>query len=409
MRIAMLSLNYAPEEIGIGPYSAGTAQALVEAGHRVRVIAGKPYYPQWRTYDGYRSVGYGCDREGAVEIVRCPHYVPPKPSGMKRIAHLASFAAFATPPALAAAAAFKPDIVFAVAPSLLAAPVALALGRLTGAHTWLHVQDFEIEAAFATSLMDSGSLLGRAALKFQRRVISGFDTCSTISPPMAAKLAGLGVPADGIVEFRNWAEIDSITVLDKPSAYRSQWHGLAPHIALYSGNIANKQGVGIIVEAARLLRHRKDIGFLVCGEGPQKAQLIEQAAELPNIRFETLQPRERLGELLGLASVHMLPQLADAADLVLPSKLANMLASGRPVVATADTGTALFAEVQSCGLVTPPGEAVPFAQAIERIVDQPDEAAAFGVAARRRAEERWSRRALLAGFVREAEARAASR
>ncbi|HEX8553101.1 MAG TPA: hypothetical protein VF695_00195 [Sphingomonas sp.] len=47
MRILVNGLNFAPALVGIGPYSAGTVAALVAAGHDVRVIAGKPYYPDW--------------------------------------------------------------------------------------------------------------------------------------------------------------------------------------------------------------------------------------------------------------------------------------------------------------------------------------------------------------------------
>ena len=46
-----------------------------------------------------------------------------------------------------------------------------------------------------------------------------------------------------------------------------------------------------------------------------------------------------MADFLSLASVHLLPQIVGAADLVLPSKQTNMLASGRPVVATAAPGT----------------------------------------------------------------------
>jgi hypothetical protein len=44
----------------------------------------------------------------------------------------------------------------------------------------------------------------------------------------------------------------------------------------------------------------------------------------------TVSARQRLNELLNLADIHLLPQNARAADLVMPSKLTGMLASGRP-------------------------------------------------------------------------------
>lgn len=125
---------------------------------------------------------------------------------------------------------------------------------------------------------------------------------------------------------------------------------------------------------------------------------MKRAEGIPNICFYGLQPKERLGELLSLASVHLLPQVADAADLVLPSKLTNMLASGRAVVATAASGTGLAQGVENCGLVVPPGDARAFADAIARLLDSPKERERFAITGRGRAKERWSKTAILFRF-----------
>jgi colanic acid biosynthesis glycosyl transferase WcaI len=96
-----------------------------------------------------------------------------------------------------------------------------------------------------------------------------------------------------------------------------------------------------------------------------------------------------MGAMMAMADLHLLPQLAEAADLVLPSKLINMLASGRPVIATCAPGTGLFAEVEGCGMNTPPGDAAALARAIAELADDPLRRHQLGAAAVRRAEERW--------------------
>lgn len=184
-----------------------------------------------------------------------------------------------------------------------------------------------------------------------------------------------------------------------PSAFRQEWSIDTEHVALYSGNIANKQGIDIVVEAAWQLQRRQDLTFVICGEGPNRARLEERALGLSNVQFHDLQPKERLNELMGLATVHLLPQLAAAADLLLPSKLTNMLASGRPVVATAATGTGLAREVEGCGLVVPPEDGSAFAGAIETLLDDGEFRSAAGIAARQRAEERWSKARILRTFA----------
>lgn len=399
MRILFLGINYAPEPVGIGPYSSGAAEALAAMGHEVEVVAALPYYPDWRTPEAYRRLTPRRDVENGVRVTRVPIYVPARPNGIRRVLHHMSFALSAALPMLGAAIRRRPDIVFTVAPSMMSTPLANLAARVAGAPCWVHIQDFEVGAALATGLIAPDGMAARVAKWFEKFAYGGASRWSSISPQMCRRLEAAGFPRDRIVEFRNWTDLTRIEVRDVPSPYRQEWGITAPHVALYSGNISNKQGIELVLDAARALQHRPDIHFAVCGSGPQKAPLMAAASGMTNISFHDLQPMERLSELLGLATIHLLPQLAGAADLVLPSKLTNMLASGRPVVATAAAGTGLADEVEGCGIVTPPGDASAFAAAIARLADDPVSRAALGSAARARAEERWSKHAILDRFA----------
>lgn len=398
MRILYLGLNYAPEQIGIAAYSTGLCEELAARGHEVRAIVGKPYYPEWRIYDGFRGRGARVSEENGVRVKRVPLYVPSNPTGARRIAHHASFAASSFLPMLVEAVRMKPDIVFTEAPSLIAAPVARLAAALGGAKSWLHIQDFEVEAAFATGLVGSTGFVARAARGFERHVLRGFDQVSSISFEMCRKAEAMIGPASEVFEFRNWARIDEIKPLGRPSVFRERWDIATRHVALYSGNIANKQGIEILVEVARRMRHRDDLTFIICGQGPNRKDLETLADGLPNVRFHDLQPADQLGELLGLATIHLLPQRSGAADLLLPSKLTNMLASGRPVIATAHRGTGLAREVEGCGLVTPPEDVDSLAEAIACLIDDQVLHARLGTNARLRAEKCWDRKAILARF-----------
>lgn len=398
MNVLIVGLNYAPEPVGIGPYTAGMAASLVEAGHTVTAVCAKPYYPQWQVAATDRGLRARRSEEAGVRIVRVPIYVPAIPSGARRVLHHLSFALSALPAVLAAVTRQRPDIIIAIAPSLISTAIARIAARLTGAKLWLHVQDFEVAAAGAVGLLRKPWLM-RLARAFEGWSLRA-DRVSTISPQMCEGLVRRGIAARRIVEFRNWTTLQRAATAE-PSAYRREWGIERPHVAVYSGSIANKQGIELIVEAARRLQHRRDLAFVVCGNGPQRERLEAAAAGLDNMQFRDLQPAARLGELLALASVHLLPQIADAADLLLPSKLTNMLQSGRPTVATAAPGTALAQEVEGCGLVVTPGDADAFAAAIERLIDQPQLAATFGAQARQRAQERWSAPQILSRFERQ--------
>ena len=106
------------------------------------------------------------------------------------------------------------------------------------------------------------------------------------------------------------------------------------------------------------------------------------AASLPNVVFLPFQPYARLSDFLGLADVHVLPQAADAADLVLPSKLGGMFASGRRIIVTAARGTELASFVAGAAIVVPPADAAALAEAIEQAADAKENDS--GAARRRR-------------------------
>lgn len=396
MRILLYSLNYAPEPTGIGLYSGGLAQSLAELGHEVQVICAVPHFPQWKVFDGFRQSWSRC-REQGVDVIRCPLYVPSDPSGAKRIVHYISFFATSFFPAIKAAFGFRPQLVICAAPSLIASPVGLMAAKLAGAKSQLHVQDFEVEAAFATDHMSGAGGAAKLARWFEQTVMRAFDKVSSISPEMLRKLGEKGVAPDRIFELRNWAEIDHIRP-QPGSIFRERWGITTPHVALYSGSIAQKQGIESVIDAARALSHRDDLTFVICGNGPRRKVLEEYAAGLPNVQLHDLQPMEDLGELLNLATVHLLPQRKDAADLVLPSKMANMLASGRPVVAGVDAGTGIAREIDGCGLICEPESGQAMADAIESLFADPERYARFGEEARSRAQTRWSRTSILANY-----------
>lgn len=398
--LLVIGLNYAPEPVGIGPYTAGMCEALVRSGHRVTAIVGKPYYPQWRSDPAYAG-GWLEAEENGVSLVRCPHFVPQDPVGIKRFAHLVSFAITAMIPAVRIALRERPQVVFCVAPALLSVITATLAAWLCGARLWVHVQDFEVEAAFATGLMSEKSLHGRLAIWAEGWILRQADRVSTISPQMLAKLGEKGIPAERRLELRNWADARFTNDLAGAGDLRTSW-GLGNRVvALYSGNIARKQGIEILIDAARQLQDRPDIAFVICGEGPNRPALELRAQGLGNVQLHDLQPAERMGAMLTMADLHLLPQIAGAADLVLPSKLTNMLASAKPVVATTEPGTGLYDEVDCCGICVPPGDAAALATAITALADDPQQRDQFGKAALERAAERWQQDAILGRAAKE--------
>ncbi len=113
--------------------------------------------------------------------------------------------------------------------------------------------------------------------------------------------------------------------------------------------------------------------YVVSGDGADREALAAAAAAhgLSNLLMVPLQPdAEAFNELLNLADAHLIVQEAGVADLVMPSKLTNMLASGRPVIATAPAGTGLAKLVgeNDVGTVVEPGDPVALAEAVDALL-----------------------------------------
>jgi colanic acid biosynthesis glycosyl transferase WcaI len=232
----------------------------------------------------------------------------------------------------------------------------------------------------------------------ERCLMRSFDWVSTISVRMKAKLVEKGVEQEKSVLFPNWADMASIFPLEQASVLREELGFPADKIiALYSGNIGEKQGLEIVLEAADRLASRPEIQFVLSGEGAAKARLFEAYGQLPNVMWLPLQPVERLNHLLNMADVHLLPQRADVADLVMPSKLTGMLASGRPVLATAHAGTQVAQLLTSCGKVVEPGDVQGFADGLLELVHSPRLRAELGAAARQAAQA-WDKAIVLHRF-----------
>lgn len=400
MKLLIYGINYSPELTGIGKYSGEMAEWLAAAGHEVRVVTAPPYHPHWRVFEGYanwwnRSGG----NDGEPTIYRCPLWVPLHPSGIKRVLHLASFA-LTSLPVMIGQAFWRPDAVIVVAPPLLCAPQAWLVARLCGARAWLHVQDFEIDVAFDLGML-RGGWLKRFAHSFERFWLRRFDRVSAISEKMVERLDAKGVEAGNAVCFPNWSHPEEIRRKHGPNPFREALNVAEDSfVALYSGSMGAKQGLETVLDAAATLKGHPRIRFVMCGDGAVKAGLQERY-DLPNVRWLPLQPLQRLNDLLNLADVHLLPQRADVADLVMPSKLLGMLASGRPVLATADADTQVGRLVSQCGVLSPPGDAAALVEALLDLAGDPVRQERLGAAGRRIAEANFSQWAVLGKLERD--------
>lgn len=397
-KILVVGLNFHPEPTGVGKYTAEFSAYLAKQGHHVRVITTHPYYPHWHVENGYRAWKYQRETWQQIEVQRCPLWVPHHPTGFTRLLHLASFA-LSSIPALIAQLSWKPDLVLCVAPALMNAPFVLTFARLCGAKAWLHIQDFELDAALKLGLLPAGKWLAGLVTKLERLLLTGFDKVSSISERMLTHLLEKGLSQDKIFLFSNGVDTKQIYPLTEELNPLRADLGFAPEklVVLYAGTMGKKQGLEHLLSAASYLQ-KHQFQFIFCGAGAIRAELESTAKDLSNVLFLPVQPADRLNELLNLADIHILPQKADAADLVMPSKLSGMLASGKPVIATTLPNTEVGQIISQVGEMVRPEDAAALAEAIVGLANDPLKRSYLGKLGRQYARQYLEKDLVLANF-----------
>jgi colanic acid biosynthesis glycosyl transferase WcaI len=362
-RILLLGYNFYPEPTGIGKYSGEMMFWLARNGHDCSVLTTYPYYPYWQVQPPYVQDRFQYTTEQlavsdgrSLEIYRVPMYVPAAPTGLKRILLDISFSISA---ALKLAHLFfkkkQFDCVIVVAPSFQFGILGILCKKLWKAKFIYHIQDLQIEAARDLKLIKSQKVIG-ILFRVEKYIFSHADIISSISDGMIERIACKA--RKEVIIFPNWADVTLIHPLPDKEMLRPMF-GFAPNdrIILYSGAIGEKQGLEAIMYAARKFTQQPEIKFVICGSGPYEKNLRELAVSLslPNVFFLPLQPLSKLNSLLNSADIHLVIQKANASDLVMPSKLTNILSVGGVALITADTDSGLFKLIKKheMGLVVP--------------------------------------------------------
>src|ERR1700733_12229617 len=144
MRILVLTINYWPEQTGIGAVVTRRCEYLASAGHEVTVCTGMPYYPEWRVDAAYSGKMFLREERNGVTILRSWMWVPKKVTSAKRVLFEASFL---TTSLLNAVRKKSPGLLVVVSPPLGLGLSAILLKRLFKVPYVFDVMDLQPDAA----------------------------------------------------------------------------------------------------------------------------------------------------------------------------------------------------------------------------------------------------------------------
>ena len=391
MRILALTVNYWPEETGIGPVTTWRCEYLASRGHDVTVCTTFPYYPQWKVDERYRKGFWQREEHNGVTILRSFAWIPGKLSPAKRILFEMSFLAGNLVRTLSVS---KPELLLVISPPLGLAITARMLGRIWRIPFVYDVMDLQPDAAADLGMLRPGAFL-RTLYGLERLAYRHADLITTLTEGMRQRIIGKGISPDKVTLFPARSDHELLVLQGDAGAETfRRAHGLeGKFIVAHSGNMGVKQGLDVVLGAAALSRNRPDIVYLLVGDGAARRELQARTAAmgLENVRFMPLLPRGEFLQLLATAGLNLITQQRSVADIVFPSKTVTLMTAGCPILASVNPGSevARIVKQSGAGLVVAPENSSQLVEEITGLERDRARLTKMSESGRRYAREHW--------------------
>lgn len=394
MHILYLHQHFSTPDGSTATRSFAFARALAARGHRVTLATGR--YQGAET--GLAGPFRGGRREGRVAGFQVVEWDIPYANAMGIAARGIAFLRYAAAAARLALRE-KPDLVIASSTPLTVALPALCAKALRGIPFLFEIRDPWPELPRAMGVLPAPiaplmEILANLACRRAAAVVA-------LSEGMAETARVRGADPARVQVIGNGCDLDLFGPHIAPwrPAEAAPWEVLA----LYAGAHGRANGLGVVLEAARLLAMQGEtrLRILLVGEGAEKAALMRAAAGLPNITFLPPMPKRDVAGLFAGSQIalHILADCPAFAAWTAPNKLMDGLAAGRPVISNVPGDAARLLTEGSVGIAVAPHDAAGLAAALVSLVEDPARRASMGAAARSLAVRQHDRRLLAARFV----------
>lgn len=371
----IIGINYAPDHVGIAPYTAQLAEYLHHRGAHVEVTTGVPHYPEWQIADGYRWMLSARERINGVRVRRLRHTVPGTMTALRRGVYEGTFLGHT----LLRGAPCRPDLVVGVTPALSGAVSAAVLARRLGVPYMVIVQDLVGPGALQSGI-EGGEKVAGLAGRVEAWALRHAAAVTVLHEGFKPYVLDAGTPADRVHIVRNWSYAVPPD-LDQAEARRRLGWPVDTPVVLYGGNMGKKMYLWNVVKAAKLAQERgDDVLFVLLGDGHRRHDLEERSRGLTTIRFEDSRYGADFANALTAADVLVVNERPGVKNMSLPSKLAYYFTSGRPVLAAVEEGGTTELEVNEAkaGRVVPAGDPAALLDAALAMVADPEGSAAMG-------------------------------
>ncbi len=331
-RLWVCSDMYFPEDVSTGFYMTRIAEGLA-GKFDVFVLCGQPSY----AHQGTKAPETEVRNSTNIKRVRATSFS--KDSLGLRLLNVVTFLVSMS---FAALTRFRRgDVVLCVTNPPVLPPLLSLICSIKGCRFILLVHDVFPETLTAVAGFSENGLTFRALKHFSNIAYRNADVVLALGRDMAKLATKKGGKTVKIIE--NWADLDEIFPIKRADNQLIKDLGLeGKKILQYSGNIGRTHDIDQILELAKSLEKFPDWVVLFAGFGGRKS-LVDEAAKRPgsNIVVIPRQPRERLNELLNAADLFAIAFVPGMLGLSVPSRMYNIMAAGRPILALCDAQSEL--------------------------------------------------------------------
>lgn len=390
-----------PPEVGAGAARVSEmALRWQNDGARVTVITGMPNRPEGRIHPAYRGKIFLEEEWQGIRVLRSWLYASPKHGFGRTIANNASFMVTS---AINAARAERFDVLIASAPPFFIHIAGETASRLRRIPLVMEVRDLWPDYLVGMGMLRPG-VSTRALFALEKYLLRQGSRVVVVTESFKQRVAEKGIASDRIEVIPNGVDTQQYFAEEAPAPLPELKKLPGEFIVGYVGNFGAGQGLTAIVEAAaQFSGGDADVRFVLAGDGPEKKQVIAKAKELglEAVSVHPPIPKEQTRGFYNACDVCLVP-LAPFPILqeTVPSKIFEIMACERPVLASLDGEGARIVRQSQAGLVTRPGEPREIADAIRQLMGMSDaERRALGTNGRQFVTRFYSRDVLADGYL----------
>jgi len=400
VRILYVSHYFPPEMGAPAGRVAGLARAWARAGHEVHVLTGFPHHPVGRVHSEYRAAfrrGYQFERRESVHVHRT-WIVPAANRGkVLRSLNYLSFllSAFVT----GSLRLPRPDVVVATSPQLLCAAAGALLARRFRAPLVMEVRDLWPESLVAVGASAGRSPLVRGLEGLARRLYREAAHVVTVTEAQRAVIVRAGVEAGRVTVIPNGVDEEFQRRADAAPPSDAQ---AETFVVTYIGTLGMAHRLETLLEAAAAMREEGGVLFRLVGEGAARATLEARARELGlgHVEFTGERPREEVPAWIAGSDVCVvLLRRTEVFRTVVPSKMLEIMAAGRPLVLGVEGEARELLERAGAGLAIEPENASHLAVALRRLRADPKMRRQLGESGRQFVQREFRRESLAARYL----------